>query len=116
MRLRQCSRRPNLGALRRRQGLIVAGRGPRHEVRCLGAPKAGASPRGGPAMDKPTISLARNKCYVDGQWVGEPKVPVTNKATGDIIARVPDFGEAEHRQAMQAANTAIHDWANLQVK
>ncbi len=48
-------------------------------------------------MDKPTITLARNKCYVDGQWIGEPKLPVTNKATGDIMARVPDFGEAETR-------------------
>ena len=42
-------------------------------------------------MDKPTISLARNQCYVDGQWVGEPKLPVTNKATGDIMARVPEL-------------------------
>ena len=49
-------------------------------------------------MDKPTITLARNKCYVDGQWVGEPKLPVTNKATGDIMARVPEFGENETRQ------------------
>ena len=48
-------------------------------------------------MDKPTINLAKNKCYVDGQWIGEPKLPVTNKATGDIMARVPDFGEAETR-------------------
>ena len=49
-------------------------------------------------MDKPTITLARNQCYVDGQWVGEPKLPVTNKATGDIMARVPEFGEAETRE------------------
>ena len=58
-------------------------------------------------MDKPTITLARNKCYVDGQWVGEPKLPVTNKATGDIMARVPDFGEAETRAAIEAANRAL---------
>ena len=25
------------------------------------------------SMDKPTISLIRNKCYVDGQWIGEPR-------------------------------------------
>ena len=35
-------------------------------------------------MDKPTISLARNKCYVDGEWIGEPKTAVTNKATAAI--------------------------------
>jgi succinate-semialdehyde dehydrogenase/glutarate-semialdehyde dehydrogenase len=67
-------------------------------------------------MDKPTISLARNKCYVDGQWVGDPKVPVTNKATGDIIARVPDFGEAETRQAIEAANRAFPGWSKMLAK
>ena len=67
-------------------------------------------------MDKPTISLAKNKCYVDGQWVGEPKVPVTNKATGDIMARVPDFGEAETRQAIEAANRAFHGWSRMVAK
>jgi len=67
-------------------------------------------------MDKPTISLAKSKCYVDGQWVGEPKVPVTNKATGDIIARVPDFGEAETRQAIEAASRAFPGWSKMLAK
>jgi hypothetical protein len=67
-------------------------------------------------MDKPTITLARNKCYVDGQWVGEPKVPVTNKATGDIMARVPDFGEAETRSAIEAANRAFPAWSKMLAK
>lgn len=67
-------------------------------------------------MDKPTISLAKNKCYVDGQWVGEPKVPVTNKATGDIIARVPDFGESETREAVAAANRAFPGWSKMLAK
>ena len=48
-------------------------------------------------MDKPTISLIRSQCYVDGQWTGEPKLPVTNKATGGVIAKVPSLGEAETR-------------------
>ena len=67
-------------------------------------------------MDKPTISLARNKCYVGGQWIGEPKLPVTNKATGDIMARVPDFGEAETRSAIDAANRALPGWSKLIAK
>jgi succinate-semialdehyde dehydrogenase/glutarate-semialdehyde dehydrogenase len=67
-------------------------------------------------MDKPTVSLAKNKCYVDGQWIGEPRVPVTNKATGDIIARVPDFGEAETRQAIEAANRAFPGWSKMLAK
>jgi succinate-semialdehyde dehydrogenase/glutarate-semialdehyde dehydrogenase len=66
-------------------------------------------------MDKPTI-LAKNQCYVDGQWVGEPKLPVTNKATGDIMARVPEFGEVETREAIAAANRAFPKWSKLLAK
>jgi succinate-semialdehyde dehydrogenase/glutarate-semialdehyde dehydrogenase len=67
-------------------------------------------------MESPTITLARNKCFVDGQWIGEPKLPVTNKATGDIIARVPDFGEAETRSAIEAAARAFPRWSKQLAK
>jgi succinate-semialdehyde dehydrogenase/glutarate-semialdehyde dehydrogenase len=67
-------------------------------------------------MDKPTISLLRSKCYVDGQWVGEPKLPVTNKATGDVMAKVPDFGEAETRKAIEAAQRAFPGWSTMLAK
>ena len=67
-------------------------------------------------MDKPTISLIRSQCYVDGQWIGEPKLPVTNKATGDVIAKVPSLGEAETRAAIEAANRALPAWAKLLAK
>jgi succinate-semialdehyde dehydrogenase/glutarate-semialdehyde dehydrogenase len=67
-------------------------------------------------MDTPTLSLARSQCYVDGQWIGEPKVPVTNKATGEVMARMPDFGEAETRAAVEAARRAQPAWAKLLAK
>ena len=67
-------------------------------------------------MDTPTLKLARSQCYVDGQWVGEPKMPVTNKATGEIMARVPDFGEAETRAAIEAAKQAQPAWSKLLAK
>jgi succinate-semialdehyde dehydrogenase/glutarate-semialdehyde dehydrogenase len=67
-------------------------------------------------MDTPTITLAKSKCYVDGQWVGEPKVPVTNKATGEVMTHVPDFGEAETRAAVEAAGRAQPAWAKLLAK
>jgi succinate-semialdehyde dehydrogenase/glutarate-semialdehyde dehydrogenase len=67
-------------------------------------------------MDTPTISLAKSQCYIDGRWVGEPKVPVTNKATGEVIARVPDFGEAETRAAIEAADRALPAWSKLLAK
>ena len=67
-------------------------------------------------MDKPTISLIRSQCYVDGQWTGEPTLPVTNKATGDVITRVPSLGEAETRAAIEAANRALPAWSKLLAK
>jgi len=67
-------------------------------------------------MDKPTISLIRSQCYVDGQWTGEPKLPVTNKATGDVITKVPSLGEAETRSAIEAANRALPAWSKLLAK
>jgi succinate-semialdehyde dehydrogenase / glutarate-semialdehyde dehydrogenase len=67
-------------------------------------------------MDKPTISLIRSKCYVDGQWIGEGKLPVTNKATGDLITRVPEFGESETRRAIEAADRALPSWSKLLAK
>ncbi len=67
-------------------------------------------------MDKPTISLIRSQCYIDGQWVGEPTVPVTNKATGDVIAKVPSLGEAETRAAIEAANRALPAWSKMLAK
>jgi succinate-semialdehyde dehydrogenase / glutarate-semialdehyde dehydrogenase len=67
-------------------------------------------------MDKPTISLIRNQCYVDGRWIGEPTLAVTNKATGDTIAKVPSFGEAETRSAIAAAHEALSGWSHLLAK
>ena len=67
-------------------------------------------------MDKPTISLIRNQCYVDGRWIGEPTLPVINKATGDTIAKVPSFGEAETRSAIAAAHDALPGWSKLLAK
>jgi succinate-semialdehyde dehydrogenase/glutarate-semialdehyde dehydrogenase len=67
-------------------------------------------------MDKPTISVARNKCYVDGEWIGEPKMAVTNKATGDVLARVPEFGQTETRAAVAAADRAFGKWSRLLAK
>ncbi|HEY1243452.1 MAG TPA: NAD-dependent succinate-semialdehyde dehydrogenase [Hyphomicrobiaceae bacterium] len=67
-------------------------------------------------MDTPTLTLAKSQCYVDGRWVGEPKVPVTDKATGEVLARVPEFGEAETRAAIEAASRALPAWSKLLAK
>ena len=40
-------------------------------------------------MDKKVVTLLKRQCYVDGQWVGEPALSVTNPATGEEVAKVP---------------------------
>lgn len=67
-------------------------------------------------MDKPTLSLMKAQAYIDGQWVGKPGFPVTDKATGDILCRVPDQGPDDARAAIAAAEAAFKGWAGLMAK
>jgi len=56
-------------------------------------------------------SLLRQQCYVDGRWIdGERRIDVTNPATGERLAQVPQFGAEETRQAIEAANRALPAW------
>ena len=62
-------------------------------------------------MDQIAQSLVRQQCYVNGEWTGQPSVPVSDPATGDELARVPNFGAAETSAAIDAAHTAFPAWA-----
>ncbi|TPQ43926.1 NADP-dependent succinate-semialdehyde dehydrogenase [Cupriavidus pinatubonensis] len=56
-------------------------------------------------------SLLRQQCYIDGRWTdGERRIDVTNPATGELVAQVPQFGVAETRHAIEAANRALPAW------
>jgi succinate-semialdehyde dehydrogenase/glutarate-semialdehyde dehydrogenase len=55
--------------------------------------------------------LLREQCYVGGQWVGTPETAVTDPATGETIAKVPYFGAAETRDAIEKANAAFLTWS-----
>ncbi|GAB2879070.1 NADP-dependent succinate-semialdehyde dehydrogenase [Microvirgula curvata] len=63
--------------------------------------------------------LLRQQCYVNGQWLdadnGET-LPVTNPATGEVVARVPRMGAAETRRALEAANAAWPAWKKKTAK
>ncbi|GGE50243.1 NAD-dependent succinate-semialdehyde dehydrogenase [Pullulanibacillus camelliae] len=50
--------------------------------------------------------------YIDGNWVGEGlnKIEVTDPATGAIIGSVPNGGEEETKQAVEAAHRALAAW------
>jgi succinate-semialdehyde dehydrogenase / glutarate-semialdehyde dehydrogenase len=67
-------------------------------------------------MDKPVISLLKSQAYIDGQWVGEPELPVTNPATGDEIAKVPLLDAKETKAAIAAAERAFPSWSTMLAK
>ncbi|MGE0855165.1 MAG: aldehyde dehydrogenase family protein, partial [Hyphomicrobiaceae bacterium] len=67
-------------------------------------------------MDKPVINLVKEQAYIGGRWVGEPSLPVRNKATGEVLAHVPAMGGAETRAAIEAADRAFGPWSRRTAK
>jgi succinate-semialdehyde dehydrogenase/glutarate-semialdehyde dehydrogenase len=63
-------------------------------------------------LNDPT--LLRQQCYINGSWCnaddGET-IPVTNPATGEVIASIPRMGASETRRAIAAAGAAFPDWS-----
>ncbi len=59
--------------------------------------------------------LVKTQCYVGGQWEGTPELPVTNPATGEVIANVPDFGPQGAQMAVECAEEAFPSWARSSV-
>lgn len=56
-------------------------------------------------------SLLKEKCYIDGKWVaGKDTIDVTNPVNQDVIAAVPNLGQAETRNAIEAAAKAQKAW------
>ncbi|EKV27340.1 Succinate-semialdehyde dehydrogenase [Caenispirillum salinarum AK4] len=58
--------------------------------------------------------LLCKKAYIDGAWVdadGGKTFEVTNPATGEVLATVPDMGADETRRAIEAAERAMPAWA-----
>jgi len=53
----------------------------------------------------------RDLAYVGGVWTkGEQTLPVTNPATGEVIAQVAHLGAAEAQAAIDAAEAAQAEW------
>ena len=72
--------------------------------------------RGSHAMDKSLLTLMKSQAYIGGAWVGTPAMPVVDKATGDLIGRVPDMGAVETREAVAAAHAAFPQWSKTLAK
>jgi succinate-semialdehyde dehydrogenase/glutarate-semialdehyde dehydrogenase len=65
------------------------------------------------------LELLRRQAYVNGAWVdadsGET-FPVTNPATGEVVAEVPRMGAAETSRALAAAERALPEWKHRTAK
>ncbi|MGH6865734.1 MAG: NAD-dependent succinate-semialdehyde dehydrogenase [Methyloceanibacter sp.] len=61
-------------------------------------------------------SLVKEQGLINGVWVGTPKLEVRNPATGALIGRVPDLGQGETRDAIEAAHRAFPAWSGKLAK
>ena len=62
-------------------------------------------------------SLLKDKCYIDGAWVGGSEtIPVTNPVDDGLICHVPKLGAADTRRAIEAAQKAQRSWARKLAK
>jgi succinate-semialdehyde dehydrogenase/glutarate-semialdehyde dehydrogenase len=65
------------------------------------------------------VPLLRRQAYVDGAWVDADAgatFPVTNPATGEVLAEVPRMGAEETRRAIAAAERALPAWKGATAK
>jgi succinate-semialdehyde dehydrogenase/glutarate-semialdehyde dehydrogenase len=63
--------------------------------------------------------LFRQRAYIDGHWCeadNGKSFPVTNPATGEVLAHVPEMGTAETRRAIAAAKAAWPGWRRKTAK
>ncbi len=65
------------------------------------------------------LDLFRQQAYIGGLWcdaVSGRSFPVTNPATGEILAQVPDMEAGETRRAIEAAKAAWPEWRRKTAK
>ncbi len=60
--------------------------------------------------------LFREQCFVDGAWRGEPTDAILNPHDGKVLGRVPNFGAAETKLAIHAAEKALPEWRSRSAK
>ena len=73
-------------------------------------------PAGSPLANIGDPKLVRDQSYIAGQWQSGADgrtIDITNPADGQVIGRVAAMSAAESRQAVDAAEAAFDDWADL---
>jgi len=64
-------------------------------------------------MNLQNPNLLRQQCYIDGAWTDAADaatIPVTNPASGEVIATIPRMGSTETAEAIAAAARAQVEW------
>ena len=64
-------------------------------------------------------SLLKNLAFVNGEWVASHSgktFPVTNPATGELLAEVPDMDDVDTHRAIDAADAAWDAWKAVPCK
>jgi succinate-semialdehyde dehydrogenase/glutarate-semialdehyde dehydrogenase len=60
------------------------------------------------------LSIFKNKCLINGQWLSHSElVDVRNPADGKILTQVPKMEGVETKLAIDAANRALNAWKSL---
>ena len=65
------------------------------------------------------MSLFRQQCYVDGQWVDADSgatLDVSDPADQQVIGTVPNMGAEETARAIEAAEKALPEWSGRPAK
>lgn len=73
-------------------------------------------PAGSPLANIGDPKLVRDRSYIAGKWQSGADgrtIDITNPADGQVIGRVAAMSAAESRQAVDAAEAAFDDWADL---
>jgi len=66
-----------------------------------------------------SLSLLKDKAYVNGDWVGAESgavFPVTNPMTGEVLCSVPDMDSKDTTAAIEAASEAFKTWQHTTAK
>ena len=70
-----------------------------------------------PQLELRDATLLRSGHYIDGAWVtGASTLPVTDPATGRLVAEVAEGTRGDARRAIEAAQRAFGPWRDLTAK
>ncbi|MEE9376181.1 MAG: NAD-dependent succinate-semialdehyde dehydrogenase [Rhizobiaceae bacterium] len=61
-------------------------------------------------------SIRKTQCLINGFWVGDEQTAILNPANGKEIAKVPQMGATETKEAISAASAAFMDWSKTTAK